>query len=505
MNVIELKRAFIVLFLVSILLLIASVGRLSAFAEKSPRTINVPMDYPTIQEAIDNANIGDSILVQKGTYHEDIVIDKTVSLVGADPDLTIIQGNMSAYAVRVTADGVSIESFTIVANNDTVNSIILYSAGNVLKNNRIKNGYYGVLLSSSTDNVISDNIISKNTYGVEMWYSTNNLFSENVIVNQTVGIDLYSSDDNVFRGNTIYGNTYGISLQYSFDKNVFYHNNFNNTNQLNYSGSTSSTNVWCVDGEGNYWSDYEGQDLIGDGIGNSPYNHTDTQEGDSYPLMGPFNNLDVMLGNTTYSVNLISNSSVSGLKYELGAETGNKILFFNAVSEKDMAAFCRIMIPLGLMESPFVFLGVEGEITPKVLNASNETDAYLYFTWVNSNETISIISSEAMHLYDELLSNYTGLLSDLYNLSATNGALLENYSALLNSLLNLQDRYSYLNSSYNAHLSDYSRNVENLRNLMYIFAATTAIFLVAIAYLSKRATTSIKRRAVNRQTDCAAY
>jgi parallel beta-helix repeat protein len=480
-------------------------ARLNTFAEESPKTIDVPRDYPTIQDAINNASIGDSILVQKGTYHEDIEINKTVSLIGEDPELTIIQGNLSAYAVRVTADGVSIENFTILANNDTVNSISLYSAGNVLKNDRIENGYYGMLLSSSAHNVISDNVISENTYGVEMWYSTSNLFSDNAIVNQSVGIDLYSCNDNVFRGNTVYENVYGISLRYSFENNVFYDNNFNNTNQLSYSGSTNSTNVWYVNGEGNYWSDYNGQDLIGDGIGSTPYNHTDTQEGDIYPLMGPFSNLNVLVGKTTYSFSLISNSSISGLKYELGAETGNKILLFNAASEEGIAAFCRIMIPLGLMESPFIVLTAEGEITPKVLNASNETNAYLYFTWVNSYETISVISSEAMHLYDELLSNYTGLLSDLYNLSATNSALLANYTALLNSLLNLQDRYSALNASYNAHLSDYSRNVENLRNLMYIFAATTAIFLVAIAYLSKRATTSIKKRAADRRTDASTY
>jgi parallel beta-helix repeat protein len=526
-NVIELKRPFFVLFLVSLLLSIASVARLNAFAAVNSKTIDVPKDYPTIQDAINNASDGDTVFVEKGTYNEDIEINKTVSLLGEDPDLTIINGAVSTYAVRVTADGVSIEGFTISAHNATVSSVILYSAGNKLENDRIENGYYGLVLSSSASNTISGNTILNNTYGVESQYSTDNVFSDNDVVNRAVGIDLYSSDSNVFSGNTIYNNTqgidlyssngnvfrgnsiynneYGVSLQYSFDKNVFYHNNFNNTFQVYYSGSVNSTNVWSFDGEGNYWSDYVGQDLYGVGIGDTPYNHTDTEEGDSYPLMGPFYDLDVVLGNTTYSVNLISNSSISGLTYELGAETGNKILLFNAVSEEGTAAFCRIMIPLGLMESPFIVLSAEGEITPKVLNASNETNAYLYFTWVNSNETISIISSEAMRLYDELLDNYTGLLSALYNLSAANSALLQNYSALLNSLLNLQDRYSALNSSYNEHLSDYSKNVENLRNLMYIFAATTAIFLVAIAYLSKRAGTSVKKRAVDRGSGATTY
>jgi parallel beta-helix repeat protein len=505
-SVIELKKPFLVLFVVSLLLTIASVTHMNAYAEASPKTINVPQNYHTIQEAINNAMIGEVILVQKGTYHEDIQINKTVSLRGEGPDLTTIEGNVSLYVVSVTADGVSIEGFTILAENDTINPVIFQSTGNTLSNNVIENGYYGVVLSASAGNMISDNIISGNTYGVEIRYSTNNVFSDNVVADQGFGIDLYFSNDNIFRGNTISENLYGISLYDSSTNNIFYHNNFiNNTNQLSYSESASSTNVWSLNGEGNYWSDYVGQDLIGDGIGDSPYNHTDTEEGDSYPLMGPFYNLGVVLGNTTYGVNLISNSSISGFKYELGEETGNRILLFNAATREGAVGFCRIMIPVSLMEPPLIVLGPEGEITPKLLSASNETNTYLYFTWVNSNQTISIIYSEAMGLYDELLGNYTGLLSDFHNLSATNSALLENYSALLNSLLQLQNRYFALNASYNEHLSDYSKSVENFQNLLYIFAATTAIFLVAIAYLSKRASTSIKQRAIDSGKDHPVY
>ena len=37
--------------------------------------INVPADYPTIQQAIDASVNGDEIVVQPGTYHETIEID----------------------------------------------------------------------------------------------------------------------------------------------------------------------------------------------------------------------------------------------------------------------------------------------------------------------------------------------------------------------------------------------------------------------------------------------
>jgi hypothetical protein len=218
-------------------------------------------------------------------------------------------------------------------------------------------------------------------------------------------------------------------------------------------------------------------------------------------LMGPFYDLDVVLGSQTYDVNLISNSSVSGLRFTFGEETGNKMVIFNVAGEEGTIGFCRIMIPLGLMESPFIVVGGQGEITPKLLNVSNATNAYLYFTYVHSNQTISIISSETLLLYNDLRDEYAKLLADLYNLNATQSSFLENYTTLLGSLTELQNRYLALNASYYEHLSDYSRNVDSLQNLMYIFAFTTAIFLITTVYLSKRADTGIKQRKKGRTNE----
>jgi len=73
----------------------------------------VPDDYPTIQEAINNANEGDIIFVRNGTYYENVVVNKTVSLIGENRTTTILDGNGNETGIHVIADNVTIEEFTV--------------------------------------------------------------------------------------------------------------------------------------------------------------------------------------------------------------------------------------------------------------------------------------------------------------------------------------------------------------------------------------------------------
>ena len=92
-----------------------------------------------------------------------------------------------------------------------------------------------------------------------------------------------------------------------------------------------------------------------------------------------------------------------------------------------------------------------------------------------------------MRLYNELLDKHVKLQMYLYNLNATFYDLLNNYSSLLGDYSQLQGTYRGLNSSYQEQLLHHSKNVRNIRNLTYIIAATTAIFIITIIYLSKNA------------------
>ena len=476
----------------------------------SPDIIYVSTNHSTIQEAINQADPGDTIFVRKGTYYENVIVNKSVSLVGEDRDSTIVDGNRQGSVISIVANNVNISGFTIrYSGNDYYDSGIYvdHSSGNDISHNTITNNRDGMYLDSSSNNVFSENtitnnrdginlysssnnMVSENTissnsyYGISLFSSSNNVFSENTITNNRDGMYLYSSSNNVVSENTISSNSYyGMYLTLDSSNNIIYFNNFNDTHTHVW---TDSTNVWDDGSEGNYWSDYTGQDLNADGIGDTAY-VIDVNNRDNHPLMGMFSDFNVALEKETYHVTTICNSTISEFRFEIGPETGNKMIRFNVTGKDSIAGFCRITIPTELMNYPYIVVVGTEEITTTILDVSNETWAYLYFVFIHSSHTVTIISSKTLYLYNELLDRFAKLQMDLYNLNATYHDLLKNYGVLLGNYSLLQQSYQELFNSYQEHLLDYFEHMDNIRNLMYIFAATTAIFIITTIYLSKRA------------------
>lgn len=542
------KKAISILFIILCLLSALPLTNREIFVKASPTarrwTVddNGPANFTSIQEAINNASSGDTIFVHIGTYYEHVVINKTITLVGEDNNFTIIDGYETNNVICIRADNVTVKGFTvrksgmypysgILVDHSTGNVIInnkviynyegislLYSSSNVVCGNTISSNYDGIHLYSSSNNVVSGNTIFSSNYdGIHLYYSSNNVVSGNVILhNNYAGMSLYYSSSNVVCGNTILSNYPGINVALLSNNNTIYHNNFNNTDQV----WSDSANVWNYGDEGNYWSDYAKQDLNKDGIGDAPY-AMDAVNQDNYPLMGTFSEFSITLERETYSATVISNSTISVFSFQIGAETGNKIIHFNATGKDGTSGFCRVKIPTKLMNYPHIVLVDSEEIIPTVLNVSNEAYAYLYFTYLQKNHTITIIYSKTLALYFELLDGYLKLQKDLYDLNETYhalsgnynillynysqlqtsfhelnnsylehlidySALLGNYNILLYNYTQLQVSFHDLNDSYLKHLIDYSEQMQNIRNLTYIFIALTAIFIITTIYLSKR-------------------
>lgn len=133
-----------------------------------------PNNYTTIQDALNDADDGDTIFVYSGVYHATgtgISIFKSVRLVGEDRDTTIIDNNGSPLSTQV--DGVRIENFSIINGGPRNNGIGISYAENVtIKNCKLSNNYNGVSMEGVSHAVISGCIIFSNNRSISIGRSS---------------------------------------------------------------------------------------------------------------------------------------------------------------------------------------------------------------------------------------------------------------------------------------------------------------------------------------------
>ena len=414
------------LLLSGVLLSVNCVGNCFVGYGKSSRVIfvgrGVGDDYASIQAAVNAAEPGDTINVKAGVYYENVVVNQSVSLFGADRESTVIDGGGHGNVVFVEASNVTVSGFTL--RNSGVGSLNPFSGVKLnfshyclISNNIIVGNEYGVWFDSSDNNAFVGNVVANNsgTYGVRFYGSKNNNVGSNCVVNNGYGIYLYAgSDDNVVKYNNVSGNGFGIyialsvgncvegntvvdSLLYGITlrlagSNSLFHNNFVNYWQVDVSDAFA--NVWD-DGYpsgGNYWSDYEGVDEFcgvgqnvsgSDGLGDSAYG-SDVNNTDLYPLMGFFRVFDVVWNGTSYSLETVCNSTITGFslaRLESGVELG-----LNVSGVWGTGGFCRVSVPKVFFEGLedggcVVVVNGNSSVLVRKVGSYGEYDV-LYFTYV---------------------------------------------------------------------------------------------------------------------------
>jgi parallel beta-helix repeat protein len=471
----------------------------------NPSTLTVPDNYKTIQEAINDANSGDIIFVRKGIYAENIIINKSITLIGEDRESTIIDGGAIGNVISIKASNITIKGFTIKNSGPFGGcGIFIERFGNIIiSNNNIIDNNMGIQISFTSRNQIYENVISANYVGIQLFYSSGNSIYRNVISSNTDGIDAYYSVGNIFYENTINNNNWGVYLSSYSSNNVFYHNNFVDNKYYN-AYVEQAANTWCYKGEGNYWDDYDGEDLDKDGIGNTPYVIT-VKNTDYYPLMGRYYTFAVHFKEEDYRIAMVSNSTISNFTFKVAAESRSRIILFNASSTNDSAGFSRVVIPKALMANIHVVLVNEEEVNATLLNVSDVENAYLYIEY-SGNCSIKVVYLELLDLYYQLLDEFHGLnatnnalVKEFNSLNETLHNLLKNYDELQNCLENLNSMLAALNKTLHNFLNDYGdfqkefsdmsmsyqKEVQNFKSLTYIFAAVTAVFIMITIYLSK--------------------
>jgi len=200
-----------------------------------------PKNYTSIQEAVDDAKIGDTVFVYNDSspYIENVVIDKPINLIGEDKNSTMIHGGGSGDVLLVSAYWVNIKELNIRKMGKNSYGIHIFSNYNKIKNNIIS-GYrgrgiglersngnnissnnffmegYSIVLNNSKKNSIYDNYIHIKSYtvGIRLFSSSNNnIVSENTIFDGDIGILLFSpSNNNIISENTIFDCARGIEI-----------------------------------------------------------------------------------------------------------------------------------------------------------------------------------------------------------------------------------------------------------------------------------------------------
>jgi parallel beta-helix repeat protein len=194
-------------------------------------------NYTTIQVAIDAANAGDTVRVWAGMYNEELVIKKSMELIGNGTNNTTIKGKKSNSVIEIDrTNNVKITGFTLTASGigDFDAGILIYNSDfcNIYNNNISNNGGDGIHSYYSSNCSIKNNTILNNDNGIFLFYSDNNIFEKNVInFNDKDGIFINGKWGNYLENNFFESNGWdGIEIS-SHSKGQILNNTCKNNGQ----------------------------------------------------------------------------------------------------------------------------------------------------------------------------------------------------------------------------------------------------------------------------------
>ncbi|MCG6656846.1 nitrous oxide reductase family maturation protein NosD [Halomonas campisalis] len=140
----------------------------------------------------------------------------------------------------------------------------------VVNNRSERDHNYGILMNYVNYSTIAGNRIS----GITAWQGAGGSEHGVTLGAEGKALFIYNSQANDIHGNRLAHSEIGIHLTAGSENNRLYENAFiNNRQQVMYVSTRQQE--WSVDGRGNYWSDYLGWDLAGDGIGDTAYEPND--------------------------------------------------------------------------------------------------------------------------------------------------------------------------------------------------------------------------------------
>jgi parallel beta-helix repeat protein len=378
---------------VSLIIIISSIVILVEIAERveAPTTLYVggagPGNYSKIQDAINASSDGDTVFVYSGIYYENVIVDKTINLIGEDRLTTIIDGGGGGLVMSIDVNWINISNLFIRNGENGVQFNSDYCMG--MNINSSFNTRTGIrFTNSNNNNIYNSSAYSNGLLGIYVWGSDGNtLINNNVVANGDQGIAVADfSDNNKLINNTVVSNSKaGIWLR-STGKNNTVLNNIVCENKWH--GIYVTSNYNTVEGNVIDSNDFFGIQIF-ESINNTIINNT---------IESP-NNHGVRIVSSqwrTSKFNILKNNTISTTNSNYGIwldEADNNYVTQNNVSGSSNAIFLDLANNNSLTENLLENNGYGISFS----DSMNNTISNNIIT--NNNLGISLISSTDNRIY----------------------------------------------------------------------------------------------------------
>ncbi len=164
----------------------------SSSANAATITVCYDCNYTKINEAINNANDGDTVEVQSGIYYENVLVTKYITLRGIGRPVIDAGGKYSSIKVR--ADKAQTNGETIIEGFELRNSgsvwsdagIEIWSPRTTIQNNIITFNHNDGIILYSVDNKIIGNTISFVYDAIDIGFDKYQVEDTNIIKNNII-------------------------------------------------------------------------------------------------------------------------------------------------------------------------------------------------------------------------------------------------------------------------------------------------------------------------------